>query len=211
MESASARAETGDAADMSPLARYLRERTVQRPAPRQERRSRPDASQSKGTKDVVRDFDALKDRFAEQLDRQASPVALITPISAANALPEAIQLARPLAQGGKTVLLLDMAQGATTVSDFLGLKRSPGFNELLANAAAFEDVLHVDRESPLQVIPAGDPDLTAPPSEVKSFVRILDALRQTYHCVVLHSDFPRAKHFAEALNGELATPACHPR
>jgi hypothetical protein len=191
-----------EAADMSPLARYLRDRTVRKPAAVSE--TKPRTAQQPAGK-LIRDFDTLKDRFTEQLDTAETPAALITPISASNALPEAIQLARPLAQGGKTVLLLDMAQGATTVSDFLGLKRSPGFNELLANAAAFEDVLHVDRESPLQVIPAGNPDLAPPPSEVKSFVRILDALRQTYDCVVIHSDFPRAKHFAEALNGELTT------
>ncbi|WP_069093832.1 exopolysaccharide transport family protein [Methyloligella halotolerans] len=201
-----------DAADvegMSPLERYLRQRSGRAPvgdeAPRNESERRDIRSGSRGEGGVIRNIDTLRDRFTEQLDTRESPVALITPVSAENALPEAIQLARPIARGGKTVLLLDMAQGATTVSDFLGLRRSPGFNELLANAAAFEDVLRVDDETPLQVIPAGSPNLVAPPGELKSFVRILDALRQTYDCVVIHSDFARSKHFASALHGELAT------
>ncbi|MFD0987318.1 exopolysaccharide transport family protein [Methyloligella solikamskensis] len=201
MSNGAAKPDDPETARMSPLERYLRQRSGH-PAAANER-PKAEASRRKG--DVIRNIDVLRDRFAEQLDTRDSPVALVTPVSASNALPEAIQLARPLAAGGKTVLLLDMAQGSTTVSDFLGLERSPGFNELLANVAAFEDVLRVDSESPLQVIPAGSPSLPVPPGEVKSFVRILDALRQTYDCVVIHSDFDRAEHFASALHGELTT------
>ncbi|XSG82519.1 MAG: exopolysaccharide transport family protein [Methyloligella sp. ZOD6] len=182
---------------MSPLDRYLRQRTAPRSA------SGQNAQEASKAYPVVRNIVVLNDKLAAELDTQSSPAALITPVTASNALPEAIQLARPLALGGKSVLLLDIAQGASTVSDFLGVKRSPGFNELLANTAAFDDVLRVDSETPLQVIPAGNPKLKPLPTEQKSFIRILDALRKTYDCVLIHSDFERAEHFASAMQGDL--------
>ncbi|MEG6509574.1 exopolysaccharide transport family protein [Methyloligella sp. 2.7D] len=151
---------------------------------------------------VVHSVDAV----SEQLDAKLAGVSprsiLIVPATAMNALPEAIQIARKRAEEER-VVLLDIAQGQVTVSDFLGLERIPGYRELAAGEAAFEDVIQVDQESELQVIPAGDPEVT-PENAQASFLRIFDALSHVYDCVVIHADRPQAVTFQPALEGMLS-------
>ena len=53
-------------------------------------------------------------------------------------------------------VLVDLAHGAAAVSDELGIPHAPGFSELAAGRAGFEDVVQVDNETLLQMIPAGD-------------------------------------------------------
>ena len=74
-----------------------------------------------------------------------------------DATQEAIRIARALVASREQVLLIDLTRGASAVSGPLGLPRAPGFTDLAAGRAGFDDVIRVDIESALQVIAAGNP------------------------------------------------------
>jgi hypothetical protein len=129
---------------------------------------------------------------------------LVAPVTASiDATAEAIELARALTSHWQPVVLVDLTRGATAVSGSLGLPRRPGLTDLMAHRAGFEDVVRVDPETALQVIPAGNPTVTANGDEADSFLRIFEALTQAYPCVVLHADADNARKFERMLDGRL--------
>src|SRR5680860_1903653 len=75
----------------------------------------------------------------------------------ADATQVAINLARALVDQNEQVVLVDLAKGASAVSGPLGMPRVPGFADLSAGRASFSDVIRVDDDSSMQVIPAGNP------------------------------------------------------
>ncbi len=64
-------------------------------------------------------------------------------------------------------------------------------------------MIHVDAETPLQVIPAGNPTVQSSGDAAENFLRIFDALSQTYDCVVIHADADTARQVERTLNGSL--------
>lgn len=182
----------------SDLDRYLRDREETGAA-------RPDCSDKAASYPgpLVKNLNLLCKTLSKELEGRRPRAVLIAPISAANALPEAIQIARNLVTDKRRAVLVDIGRSEATVSDFLGLKRSPGFTELAAGTANFEDVVHIDPESALQIIPAGSPDLALGPRTLASFLRIFDALSQTYDTVVIYADTAQAQAFEPAMQGLL--------
>ena len=106
----------------------------------------------------------------------------------ADAASPAIDLARALVDRNEQVVLVDLAQGASCVSDPLGLPSAPGFSDLIAGEANFIDVVQVDDETVLQVIAAGNTDTVDRGHDQDRFTRVFEALTQAYDCVVLHAD-----------------------
>jgi uncharacterized protein involved in exopolysaccharide biosynthesis len=153
---------------------------------------------------VMKQLDKLCDALRHEIDGQGARAVLIAPVSAVNALPEAITIARDLLREDNTAVLIDIARGTSTVSDFMGLARSPGFTELVADRASFDDVIRIDGETALQVIPAGDPNVPATGNQLASFLRVFDALTQTYDVVVIHADRAQARAYVPALQGLLS-------
>jgi hypothetical protein len=129
---------------------------------------------------------------------------LVAPASAGvDATDEAIRLARMLLSSDPPTVLVDLACGATAISGRLGLARAPGFADLAAGRASFEEVILLDPETPLHVIPAGNPR-ARPLGHVNDRVaRILDALTAAYDGIVLHADRESARKFEPMLRGRL--------
>jgi hypothetical protein len=63
-------------------------------------------------------------------------------------------------------------------------------------------VVHVDEETPLQVIPAGNPTVRAD-NDTERMTAIFKALAQAYDCIVLHADRESARKLEPALDGRL--------
>ncbi len=100
--------------------------------------------------------------------------------------------------------MVDLSRGAAAVSGRLALPRAPGFAELLAGRVGFEEVIHVDGETALQVIPAGHPTVRSEGIEIERAIGIFDALAQAYDVVVFHGDRDGATEMAAALAGRLS-------
>ncbi len=122
----------------------------------------------------------------------------------ADATSEAVSIARALVAGGDQVVLADLACGTISVASTLGLPPSPGLAELCAGLARFEDIVRIDAETPLQVIAAGDPKLTASPDGYERFASVFEALTQAYDGVVLHADREALLKLTSALRFELS-------
>jgi Mrp family chromosome partitioning ATPase len=120
-----------------------------------------------------------------------------------DATQEAIQIARGLVARREQVVLLDLTRCAAAVSGQLGLPRAPGFTDLAAGRASFEDVVRIDSDSPLQVIAAGNPAIKPDGEETDSFMRVFEALTHVYDCVVLHADRDVIRKLRPALKFEL--------
>lgn len=115
----------------------------------------------------------------------------------------AIAIARSLADRNEQVALVDLAKGAAVVSGQLNLPRVPGFADLAAGSVDFADVVKLDEGSTLQVIPAGNPTANEGYYEPDKFMRVFEALTQTYDCVVLHADMAAIESLMPALKFEL--------
>lgn len=116
---------------------------------------------------------------------------------------EAIQIARAFVGRHEQVVLVDLTRGAAAVSGRLGIPRAPGFTDLAAGRASFDDVVRVDADSPLQVIAAGNPAIKADGEETDAFMRVFEALTQVYDCVVMHADREVMRKLRPALKFEL--------
>jgi len=128
---------------------------------------------------------------------------MVAPASAGvDATDEAIWLARMLLPSHRRIVLIDLARGATAISGRLGLPRAPGFADLAAGRASFDDVILLDPETPLHVIPAGNPRARALDHNDR-VARIFDALTLAYDGIVLHADGESARKFEPMLRGRL--------
>ncbi len=121
-----------------------------------------------------------------------------------DATGEAIRIARILLASAERGVLVDLSRGAAAVSGRLALPRAPGFADLLASRVGFEEVIHVDGETALQVIPAGHPTVRSEGNEIDRAIGIFDALAQAYDVVVFHADRDGASQMAPALAGRLS-------
>jgi Mrp family chromosome partitioning ATPase len=121
-----------------------------------------------------------------------------------DATGEAIRIARSLLSSAERGVLVDLSRGAAAVSGRLSLPRAPGFADLLAGRVGFDEVIHVDSKTALQVIPAGHPTVRFEGNEIERALGIFDALAQAYDVVVLHADRDGAAQMLPALAGRLS-------
>jgi len=153
---------------------------------------------------VLKTLDAVLDRVLTSATGGLPRALLVASTSPkADATQTAINLARALVDRNEQVVLVDLAKGASAVSGPLGMPRVPGFADLAAGRATFADVIRVDEETPLQVIPAGNPTIRGAEPEPDRFMRVFEALTQAYGCVVLHADLAAVEALLPALKFEL--------
>lgn len=169
------------------------------------RRRDATASSVKGrARPVLKSLDVVlnhvRARSAGNTPREVLVVPVSTDVDATN---EAIRIARALLAGKQRVVLVDLTRGAAAVSGRLGLPRAPGFADLVAGRADFEHVVHVDEETPLQVIPAGNPTVKTDGDDTERTTHIFEALAQAYDCIVLHADRETARKLEPVLDGRL--------
>ncbi len=153
---------------------------------------------------VLKSLDAVLNQILAS-GKGAAPRALMVAGASAktDATLEAISIARGLVARREQVVLVDLTRGPAAVSGPLKLPRAPGLTDIAAERVGFEDVVRIDSESSLQVIPAGNPKLTVKGDENERFAQLFEALMQTYDCVVLHADGEAMRNFTPALKFEL--------
>jgi len=153
---------------------------------------------------ILKSLDAVLNHVVAAANGEAPRALLVSSASPkADAAAEAIEIARGFVAKRERVVLVDLTRSASAVSGALGLPRAPGFTDLLAGRAGFEDVIRIDPDTALQVIPAGNPAIKSDGDELARFGRLFDALTKAYDCVVLHADYDAAKKLKPALRLEL--------
>jgi hypothetical protein len=143
----------------------------------------------------------LRSHAAADATRAVLVMAARQEIDATN---EAIRIARGQSAEQGLCVLLDLARGSITVCARLGIPRYPGFAELAAGRAGFEDIIHVDKDTPLQVIATGQGTATSGSKHHQErLARIFEAFAQVYHFIVLHADRETAFNYQALLAGRL--------
>lgn len=118
----------------------------------------------------------------------------------ANTAQDTLDLARALAGARLRVAIVDFSTSAQNVAGLTGVSNMPGLAELLSGEAGFEDVVCVDPQSGVQIIPPGalQRDVFANGLD-REWVRVRTALRQTYDCLVLHASLSGARRLIAGL------------
>jgi len=154
---------------------------------------------------VVKSLEALVNQIFAEHDCNKQRLVLITSASPkTNAAPTAISLARLLAADAERAVLVDLTPASTAISGPLGLPRAPGFANLLAGSAGFEDVICLEGKSSLQVIVAGNASAKSADQNTERMGQIFSALAQAYDFVVLYGDTESVSKFQASLQGRLA-------
>ena len=157
-----------------------------------------------GVGPVLGSLDEVIDTILEGSTAGLPRTMLVAGIASRAQSPQAaIAIARGLADRNEQVALVDLAKGAAVVSAQLNLHRVPGFADLTAGSVDFSEVVKVDECSTLQVIPAGNPTTNDGFYKPDKFMRVFEALTQTYDCVVLHADMAAIESLIPALKFEL--------
>lgn len=194
-----------DAAPANDLRSYLRRKAALQSAAgakplRGKAPRRPKVSGTFGP--VLKSIEAVLGQLRSCSAGDAPRAVLVTPASTKlDATDEAIQIARALSQRERTILV-DLTRGAAAVSGQLGLPRAPGFADLAAGRASFEDVMQAEEETSLQIIPAGNPHVKSGDASIEAG-RIVEALSQVYDRLVLHADRATLRQLEPALDGRL--------
>jgi hypothetical protein len=116
--------------------------------------------------------------------------------------PEAVELARTLADSGADVMLVDWSLDGHGIAESLGVPPRPGLSELLLGEARFEDVVARMPASSAQIIAAGSAadeaeDLLDP----DQLNLALDALDTAYDHIIVVGRMRAARSLFEAIQG----------
>jgi polysaccharide biosynthesis transport protein len=119
-----------------------------------------------------------------------------------DAAHEATALAKALAAAGKSVVLVDWANGGSKLADMTGGAAAPGIAQLIQGEAAFEDVLQKLADTDAHFVPAGDaldePTLVFDADRANL---VLDALDEAYDHIVVYGTHQAAHALFEATQG----------
>ena len=153
------------------------------------------AQAEKAPTDIFTSPDALADYLE---DGDAPLVALIAAQGSGVALAASLEVARRLAACGRAILVdLGPPQewlGDVFERDVEGAAPLAGLAQLLAGEAGFDDVLHRDLSSPLDIVPAGAPELNP-----EGLDEAIAALAGAYRFVIFHASDWRAEPALAAL------------
>lgn len=147
--------------------------------------------------------EALAARLAEMAPGEGALTALFAGEGTGRALALALTAARALSKRGPAALV-DLGVSQDWLSDVVGREaategRLAGLAELLDGRATFEQVLHRDLSSRLDIVPAG-----AGRIEVEGLAEALAALASSYEFVVLHASDWRSAEAGAALEAAAA-------
>ncbi len=96
-----------------------------------------------------------------------------------------VLLARYLASGGASVIVVDMTGAGASSRAMIGPHTVPGIKDLLANEASFSDVIHSDQGSRAHIIPTGAASAEAAAIAGDRLFMVFDALEDTYDYVII--------------------------
>jgi hypothetical protein len=194
-----------DAAPGNDLRSYLRRKAALQSETRAKpmRRKEPPRPKVSGTVGpFLKSIDSVLGQVRTRSAGDAPRAVLVVPASTElDATDEAIRIARALSRRERAILV-DLTRGPAAVSGQLGLPRAPGFTDLAAGRAEFDDVVQAEEGTSLQVIPAGNPHVRSD-GEQEDAGRIIAALSQVYDRLVLHADRETLRKLEPALYGHL--------
>jgi len=180
-------------------------RTPEHTKGRRGKRDRRDKIDQESVRPALKSFEAMLTQVrARAAANTAGAILVAAGAKGVDATGEAIRIARSFLASAERGVLVDLSRGAAAVSGRLALPRAPGFADLLAGRVGFDEVIHVDSETALQVIPAGHPTVRFEGNEIERALGIFDALAQAYEVVVLHGDRDGAAQMLPALAGRLS-------
>ncbi len=117
-----------------------------------------------------------------------------------------LDTARAVARSGLSVAIVDFSLADAGVDRLIGTASVPGLGELLGGWARFEDVVSADPASPVQLIPAGTLNGGLLSAEQRTrWVKVHDALRQTYDCILCHTSLSGARDLLPDLGAQSIT------
>ena len=150
--------------------------------------------------------DVLAHLRAEAAPDAPRAILVMATRPAVDAANEAIRIARAQSAEQSLCVLVDLTHDAVAVCAKLGIPRAPGFAELAAGSAGFDDIIRIDDETPLQVIAAGHPVAKVETKQdSERLARIFQAMAHAYHFIVLHADRETAFNYQPVLAGRLRT------
>lgn len=115
---------------------------------------------------------------------------------------EAIELAEALANSTTTVVLLDWNLSGRGLAEALGLPNAPGLTEILSGEVAFEEAVSRLPSSSVHFIASGTSlDDDAGDVDPDQLNLVLDALDETYDCIIVSGTFDDARVLFEAIQG----------
>lgn len=115
---------------------------------------------------------------------------------------EAVAIAMELSGRGRDVVLVECSADSQGLSAMLDVRTTPGFAELLAGTASFEDVITTVPASTLHVIPAGRRNAGAE-FDANRLNLTLDALDEAYGDVVITGGHEEVRALFEAIEGRI--------
>eukprot|EP00913_Durusdinium_trenchii_P021312 g20025.t1 len=122
---------------------------------------------------------------ARYLQRHDVPVALVVSPGGDEGSTATVMLARAVAEGGRTVILIDLAGSACPTRLMAEHDRLSGITDLLCGESAFGDAIHRDRLSDAHIIPQGTSDPARAMRAADRLTMIIDALSEAYDLVVI--------------------------
>ncbi len=96
-----------------------------------------------------------------------------------------VLLARYLAAGGASVIVIDMTGAGASSLAMIGPHTLPGIKDLLAGEASFSDVIHSDNSSRAHIIPTGAASAEVAAQAGDRLYMVFDALEDTYDYVII--------------------------
>ena len=173
-----------------------------RTSPQTPRPGAPSAAKSVGTVSTV---DSVATLAGELLVRPPDIGGFRTIITGetdgVDSGPEAVELARTLADAGADVMLVDWSLDGHGIAESLDVRSRPGLSELLLGEAKFEDVVARIPASSAQIIAtgaAGEPDELLDPDQLNL---ALDALDTAYDHIIVVGRTRAARALFEAIQG----------
>ncbi|HEX9882063.1 MAG TPA: exopolysaccharide transport family protein [Hyphomicrobium sp.] len=162
----------------------------------------PSAAKSVGAVSTVETVDALASELLVRPPDIGGFRTLITgETDGVDSGPEAVELARTLADAGADVMLVDWSLDGHGIAQSLGALPRPGLTELLLGEAKFEDVVARVPASSAQLIAAGgaaEPDELLEPDQLNL---TLDALDTAYDHIIVVGRTAAARALFEAIQG----------
>ena len=152
---------------------------------------------------AVTTMPALARRILDQHSGQTGYRTLVTGETASiDAAPQAIELAKVLADGGTQVILIDWSPSGTGISGLAGAGGGKGLTELILGTVSFEDAVKRVANSPVHFISCGGPlDEASAEIDPDQLNLVLDALDEAYDHIVVAGRHEDARLLFEVIQG----------
>lgn len=122
---------------------------------------------------------------AQYLQRHAVPVAAVVSPDGDDGSTATVMLARAIAEGGRTIVLIDLTGSACPTRLMADHDKLAGITDLLCGESAFGDAIHCDRLSNAHIVPQGTSDPARAMRGADRLTMIVDALSDAYDIVLV--------------------------